>query len=67
MSAWENIVRKAFEDNQMIRHGNPKVIMNDGSPNTSVTAPIGTLCWDYTNSDSYINTDGSTTWVKINA
>lgn len=37
----------------------------DGSPNTALTAPKGSLCWDYTNSDMYVNTDGATAWTKI--
>ena len=67
MSTWSTIVHKAFYDNQGVERGNPNCIENDGSPNGSVTAKLGTLCWDYTNSDAYINTDGSTTWVQINA
>ncbi len=37
----------------------------DGSPNGALTGEILGLCWDYTNSDLYINTDGGTTWVRI--
>lgn len=59
------IIKKAFEGNSDIfRH----VMVTTASPNATVTSGIiGTLCWDETNGDAYINTDTSTTWVKINA
>ena len=31
----------------------------------STTGVLGELCYDSTNDDVYINTDGSTTWTKI--
>ena len=37
----------------------------DGSPNGALTGELLELCWDYTNSDIYINTDGGTTWVRV--
>ena len=37
----------------------------DGSPNGALTGELLGLCWDYTNSDVYINTDGGTTWAKV--
>ncbi len=36
----------------------------DGSPNGALTGELCGLCWDYTNLDGYINTDGGTTWTK---
>ncbi len=37
----------------------------DGSPDGALTGELLALCWDYTNSDIYINTDGATAWSKI--
>ena len=42
-------------------------IMTYAGVPTGLTAPVGTLCWDTTNSDAYIYTVADTTWVKINA
>jgi hypothetical protein len=67
MSAWGAVVNKAFQFNQGILRGKPNVIEYTATPNGVITAKLGTLCWDVTNSDAYINTDGITTWVKINA
>ena len=67
MSDWSTIVKKAFQHNQGIQKGDPNVLLYGATPNAAVTAPIGTLCWDTVNENAYINTDGSTTWVKINA
>jgi len=64
-SIWTVIIKEAFTDNKGIRQGRPNCIQNDGTPDTSVTAPLGTLCWDYTNSIVYINEDGSTNWLPI--
>jgi len=41
-------------------------MVSDGEP-SSFNAPVGTLCWDVTNSNGYICTVANTTWVKINA
>ena len=67
MSTWATIVDKAFPDNRGIAKGDPNCLLYGATPNGAVTAPIGTLCWDTVGGDAYINTDGSTTWVKINA
>ena len=37
-----------------------------GVPNEN-TGKVGVFCWDYTNGDLYITTDGAGTWVKCNA
>jgi hypothetical protein len=58
-------VRKAFSGNQKIRTGRPKVVVKAGVP--TEVAPVGTLCWDTTNSNAYICTVATGTWVKINA
>ncbi len=59
------IIKKAFDGNRDIFRG---AYVTTASPNGTVTSGvIGTLCWDETNGDAYINTDTSTTWVKINA
>ena len=57
------IIDKAFGGRQDIWQN---VITNAGIP-SSITAPVGTLCWDTTNEDAYICTVADTTWVKINA
>jgi len=59
------IIKKAFE-------GRPNIFANvlvcTASPNGTMTSGlVGTLAYDETNDDCYINTDTSTTWVKINA
>ncbi len=60
-----SIIKKAFDGNADIFRG---VYVTTASPNGTITSGvIGTLCWDETNGDAYINTDTSTTWVKINA
>jgi len=59
------IIKKAFEGN-----ANPfaRILVTTASPDGTVTSGyIGCLAWDETNEDAYINTDTSTTWVKINA
>jgi len=59
------IIKKAFDGNSNVFD---RVIVTTANPDSTVTSGvIGTLCWDETNSDAYINTDTSTTWVKINA
>jgi len=67
MSTWDTIVDKAFPNNRGIAKGTPNCIIYTATPNAAVTAKVGTLCWDKTNEDAYINTDGSTAWTKINA
>ena len=59
------IITKAFEGRADIFN---RVMVTTASPNSTVTSGfIGTLAYDETNDDCYINTDTSTTWVKINA
>jgi hypothetical protein len=67
MSLWAKVVTKAFYNNKQIRIGKPNVISDADLPNNTPEAPLGTLGWDLGAGDAYINTDGSTTWVKINA
>ena len=62
---WKAIVDKAFTGNGKILHGNPQVTMSAGVP--SHAAKVGTLNWDDTNSNAYVCTVASGTWVKINA
>lgn len=64
MAVWDVIVESAFPDNKGIKIGNPNCIIAD-TPNGNETAPQGTLCWDSTNSNVWVNTDGSTTWVQL--
>jgi len=66
-TAWAAIVNKAFSGNKKIKGGRPKVVVYSATPNAVITAPVGTLCWDITNSNAYINTDGATAWIVINA
>ena len=59
------IIKKAFNGKSDIFD---RIMVTTASPNATVTSGfIGCLCWDETNGDAYINTDTSTTWVKINA
>lgn len=67
MSVWATIVEKAFTGNQAILNGNPNCLIYSATPNAVLTAPVGTLCYDTGGDDVYINTDGSTTWIVINA
>ena len=65
---WQVCVKKAFQFNQGILHGNPDVITYTATPNAAVTAgKVGTLCYDTTGGDVYIKTADPSTWVKINA
>jgi hypothetical protein len=66
MGAWNNIVKKAFTFNKKIRNGRPGCVTCDGAP-TGFEAAVGTLCWDEHNSNAYICTVKTGTWVKINA
>jgi hypothetical protein len=47
--------------------GNVNIIIKTttGAPNTA--SKVGTLCWNVADSDAYICTVASGTWVKINA
>lgn len=63
---WKALVEKSFHGNQGILRGKPNVMVSNGAP-SSFNAPVGTLCWDVTNSDGYICTVANSTWVKINA
>lgn len=63
--AWNEIVQKAFVGNKGVKIGNPNCVVSAGVPDEA--AKVGTLCWDSTNSDAYICTVASGTWVKINA
>ena len=45
-----------------------KIRAYSATPNAALTPDFaGQLCWDYTNNDIYINTDGgtSTAWTRI--
>lgn len=64
--AWTSIVNKAFAGNKRIKTGKPRVITSLlGVPDCAAT--VGTLCWDEANSNAYICTVATGTWVKINA
>lgn len=63
--AWNALVKTSFAGNGGILRGKPQVICTDGVPDAA--AKVGTLCWDVTNSDGYICTVATGTWVKINA
>lgn len=65
-TAWGAILNKAFTNNKNIRTGRPTVIVTDGTP-AGTAAKVGVLAWDKTNSNAYICTVASGTWVKINA
>ena len=58
------IQRKAFPGNKRAL-GHPHIVKSTGAPTSA--AKVGTLCWDVTNSEAYICTVASGTWVKINA
>lgn len=64
-SAWKEWLKMTCNGSRakVVKHGKPRVVISAGVPNTA--APEGTLCYDSTNNDSYINTDGSTTWAKV--
>lgn len=64
-SAWGSIIKVSFIGNQGIRKGSPNVLVSDGVPDEA--NPVGTLVWDVTNSDGYICTVATGTYVKINA
>lgn len=68
MSAWGNIVKKAFPGNPKIKIGHPDIYIKTttGAP-TASTGKVGTLCWNSFDLEAYITTDGAGTWVKINA
>ena len=59
------IIKKAFDGNSDIFR---TIMVVTANPHATITSGvIGTLAWDETANDAYINTDVSTTWVKINA
>lgn len=60
------ITRKAFSGN-LAALWRPDIIVKTttGAPNTA--AKVGTLCWNKVDTDAYICTVASGTWVKINA
>lgn len=59
------IIKKAFKGRADIFS---RIMVTTNSPNNTVTSGfIGTLAWDETNGNAYINTDTGTTWVMINA
>jgi hypothetical protein len=62
---WGAIVAKAFRGNRRITAGKPRTIVSAAAPDCA--AKVGVLCWDKTNSNAYICTVASGTWVKINA
>lgn len=64
--AWQKMCKVTFAGNQGIMRGKPNLVVTNGAPST-ITAPVGTLAWDVTNSDGYVCTVASTTWVKMNA
>ncbi len=45
--------------------GNVLLLQVDANPDTSDTAPLGTLATDSTNGKLYINTDGATAWTEF--
>jgi hypothetical protein len=69
MSSWGAVVNKAFQFNQGILRGKPNVLTSTATPHgdAAFTAKLGTLCWDVSNGNAYINTNGATNWTKINA
>ncbi len=67
VSAWGQIVKKAFSGNQRIKGGKPRVIVKDTTGAPAVAAKVGTLCWNAYDDDAYICTVAAGTWVKINA
>jgi hypothetical protein len=62
---WQAIVNKAFKHNGGIMRGHPHIFVTDGVPDCA--AKVGTLVWDVTNSNAYICTVATGTYVKINA
>ncbi|OQB06998.1 MAG: hypothetical protein BWY21_01804 [Parcubacteria group bacterium ADurb.Bin216] len=67
MAAWDEIVKKAFKNNQKIAKGHPQCIIKTTTGAPSSAAKIGTLCWNSYDSDAYVCTVAAGTWVKINA
>jgi hypothetical protein len=62
---WGQIVKKAFPGNSRIKAGRPELFVSTAAPDCA--AKVGTLCWDEGNSNAYICTVATGTWVKINA
>ena len=65
IGVWQTIAQKAFSGNQRIMRGKPRCTASTGVPVHA--AKVGTLNWDVTNSDAYICTVATGTWVKLNA
>jgi hypothetical protein len=66
-TAWSEIVRVAFPNNQRIKAGRPRVITKTDTGAPVLAAPVGTLCWNEYDGNAYICTVASGTYVKINA
>lgn len=56
---------KGFIGNKRIKTGRPRFLVKSDTGAPAVASPIGTLCYVVADLDTYRNTDGSTTWVKI--
>ncbi len=68
MTAWKEIVEKAFPENKGVMRGKPDVLTHTATPNAAITAgKVGTLCWDINNGNAYIKTANPSTWIVINA
>jgi len=65
IGVWKTICEKAFKGNQRIMRGRPNCVCSDAAPD--FVAKVGTLCWDKTNSNAYICSVASGTWIQINA
>lgn len=64
---WKVIVEKAFKGNIGISKGVPNIITKTDTGAPAGAAPVGTLCWNTYDTDAYVCTVASGTWVKINA
>ena len=64
-SVWKKWIEAVCQGSRAkeLKIGSPRCVISAGVPNTA--APEGTCCYDSTNNDAYINTDGSTTWAKV--
>jgi len=62
---WKMFSSKGFTGNKRIKTGRPRVIVKSDTGAPAMAAPIGTLCYVVADADTYRNSDGSTTWVKI--
>lgn len=59
------VTEKGFIGNKRIKTGRPRTLVKSDTGAPAVKAPIGTLCYVVADADTYRNTDGNTTWVKI--